>query len=153
MRHKTMENSISQERCKKCKLCIEVCPCNIIGVNKDGDVSFIPERISICLHCGQCMAICTTKAINVNTLSYDNDFIDLPENNIDFQNYINFLSNRRSIRNFKQNPISNEIIQNILESISYAPFGSEPQKVNIAVINNRKTIESALPYIADFLEI
>ena len=152
MKYKSLENTISQERCKKCKLCIEVCPCNIIGVNRDGDVSFIPERISICLHCGQCMAICSTKAIKVNALSYDNDITDVPENNVNYQSFINFISNRRSIRNFEQTLISKEIIQNILDSIYYAPFGSEPEKVNIAVVNNRKTIESALPYIADFLD-
>lgn len=147
-----MESNITQELCKKCKLCIEVCPCNIIGVNKDDEVYVIPERTSICLHCGQCMAICPTKAITVNTLSYDSDLTDLPENNVGYQNFINFLSNRRSMRNFKPNPISDEIIQKILESISYAPFGSAPEKVHITVVNNRKTIESALPYIADFLD-
>lgn len=147
-----MESNINQEICSKCKFCIEVCPCNIIGINTKEEVYFIPERKSICLHCGQCMAVCNTKAITVNGLSYDNDFIDLPENNIDYKNFIDFLANRRSIRNFKNKPISNEIINQILDSISYAPYGAEPEKINITVINNRKKIETALPYIAKFLD-
>ena len=112
-----MESNINQEICSKCKFCIEVCPCNIIGINTKEEVYFIPERKSICLHCGQCMAVCNTKAITVNGLSYDNDFIDLPENNIDYKNFIDFLANRRSIRNFKNKPISNEIINQILDDI------------------------------------
>ena len=147
-----MENNINQEICNKCKFCIEVCPSNVIGINTKEEVYFIPERESICINCGQCMAVCSTKAITVNGLSYDNDFIDLPENNIDYKNFIDFLANRRSIRNFKNKPVSNEIINQILNSISYAPYGAEPQKINITVINNRKKIETALPYISKFLD-
>ncbi len=150
--NKKMENKINQEICNKCKLCIEVCPCNIIGINTKNEVYFIPERKSICLNCGQCMSVCNTKAITINGLSYDNDFIDLPKNNIDYKNFIDFLANRRSIRNFKNKPISNEIINQILDSISYAPYGAKPKKINITVINNRKIIETALPYIAKFLD-
>lgn len=149
---KKMNSYINQELCRKCKFCIEVCPCNIIGINSEDEVYFIPERESICLNCGQCMAICSTKAIKVSGLSYDNDFIDLPANDMDYNNFIDFLANRRSIRNFKNKPISHEIMNQILDSISYAPFGAEPKKINIAVINNRKKIETALPFIAQFID-
>jgi len=147
-----MDSAIKLDLCSNCTLCIEVCPCNIIGLNTKEEVYFIPERKSICLHCGQCMAVCGTKAITVNGLSYDNDFIDLPENKIDYKNFVDFLSNRRSIRNFKNKSIPDKMLNQILDSISYAPFGAEPEKVNVTIVNNKKKIESALPYIADFLD-
>jgi len=147
-----MESIINQEICTKCKSCIEVCPSNVIGLNSKEEVYFIPERLSICLNCGQCMAVCTTKAVTVNGLSYENDFIDLPNNNINYNEFVNFLANRRSIRNFKDKSISNETIDQILDSISYAPYGAAPEKMNISVINDRKKIETALPYIENFLD-
>ena len=98
------------------------------------------------------MAVCSTKAITVNGLSYDNDFIDLPENMIDYKKFIDFLANRRSIRNFKDKTISNEIINQVLHSVSYAPFGAEPNKMCITVVNDRKKIESTLPLIENFLD-
>ncbi|MCP4179253.1 MAG: hypothetical protein GY756_15950 [bacterium] len=147
-----MKNKINTETCSKCKLCIEVCPCNIIGQNSTEEVYFIPERESICLSCGQCMTICSTKAISVKELSYENDLTDLPENNTDNYNFMNFLANRRSIRNFKDKPVPKEILNKILDSVAYAPFGAEPGKVNITIVNNRKKIESALPYIAGFID-
>ena len=147
-----MDSNINQEICSRCKLCIEVCPGNILGINQSEEVYFIPERKSICLNCGQCMAICSSKAITVNGLSYANDFIDVPENNIDYSKFVDFLANRRSVRNFKDIPIPNEIIDKILDSISYAPFGAEPNKMNITVVNDRKKIESVLPHIEKFLE-
>lgn len=147
-----MISTINIDLCKKCKLCIEICPCNIIGINENEEVHFIKERESICLHCGQCMAICSTKAISVNGLSYIDDFVDLPDNNIDYDNFIGFLSTRRSIRNFKDKAVSDEMLLKILESISYAPYGAEPEKINITVVNNREKIETALPYISKFLD-
>ena len=147
-----MDSTIKLELCSKCALCIEVCPCKIIGLNAKEEVYFIQERKSICLHCGQCMAVCGTKSITVNGFSYDNDFIDLPENKIDYKNFVDFLSNRRSIRNYKNKSIPEKMLNQILDSISYAPFGAEPEKVHVTVVNSRKKIESALPYIADFLD-
>ena len=147
-----MDSAIKLELCSKCILCIEVCPCNIIGLNTKEEVYFIPERKSICLHCGQCMAVCGTKAITVNGLSYDNDFIDLPENKVLYGDFFDFLSTRRSIRNFKDKSVPKEIIQKIIDSISFSPYGSAPNKINITVVNNRKTIESALPLISEFLD-
>ena len=81
----------------------------ILGLNDKGEVHFIQERESICLKCGQCMTICSTKAISVNGLSYENDFIDLPQNNIDYNSFIDFLANRRSIRNFKDKAVPDEV--------------------------------------------
>lgn len=147
-----MDNTINLDLCKKCKLCIEVCPCNIIGLNENDEISFIKDRESICLHCGQCMAICSTKAITVNGLSYDDDFVELPDNNVNYNNFTDFLANRRSVRNFKDKPIPNDVISKIINSVDYAPYGAEPEKINITVVNTRKTIETALPYISEFLD-
>ena len=147
-----MKSTVNSESCIKCKFCIEVCPCNIIGINPEEEVHFIAERTSICLKCGQCMAVCSTKSITINGLSYDNDIVDLPEHNVDHKSFVNFLANRRSVRNFKDKPVSNELIHQILESVAYAPNGADPEKINITIINNRKRIETALPYIAEFLD-
>jgi ferredoxin len=147
-----MENIINRNLCKNCKLCIEVCPCNIIELNAQNETYFIPDRESICLKCGQCMAVCKTKAISVKGLSYDHDFIDLPQNNVDYDNFIGFLANRRSVRNFKDKALPENILQGVVDSISYAPFGAAPDKMCITVINNRRKIESALPHIENFLD-
>jgi len=147
-----MGNSIDQEVCIKCKFCIEVCPCKIIGINDRDEVYFIQGRESICQQCGQCMAVCSTKAVLIEGLSYEKDLFDLPVNSIGYNDFIYFLSNRRSVRNYKDKSIPPGVINQILESISYAPYGAEPHKVSITVINNRTRIESALPHIAGFLD-
>jgi ferredoxin len=147
-----MKNLVNQEKCKKCKLCIDICPVNMIGIDEDGLVNFIPERENICLECGQCMAVCSTDAVKIAKYTYENDFIDLPENNVTYQKYIDFISTRRSVRNFKNKPIEKELIEKILVSLNFAPYGAEPDKVEITIVNNRKKIEKSLPLIENFLD-
>ncbi len=147
-----MEFNVNQNLCSKCRLCIEVCPSNLIGINEEGETNFIPERLSICLKCGQCMAICSTQAIQIEALSYDTHFKSLKKTNINYPDFVNFLSSRRSIRNFKDQAIPKELIRNLLDSLSYVPFGAAPEKGQISVINNRNQIEKALPFIESFLD-
>ena len=40
----------------------------------------------------------------------------------------------------------------MLNSLDYAPYGAEPNKVEIAIINNRKKIEELLPLTENFLD-
>lgn len=143
-----MKNKINQSTCKNCGICSKVCPNNIIGQN--GSIHFIKEREHLCLQCGQCMAVCPTKSVHIKGLS-DDDFYELPRNKSNYENFVEILSSRRSVRSFKNRLVSEDLIDEIVNSVSYAPFGAAPEKMEISIINNRETIESALPLISDFL--
>jgi ferredoxin len=147
-----MKNEIDNNKCKKCKLCIEVCPVNIIGIDENGLVNFISEREEICLKCGQCMAVCSTNAVKILKYSYEKDFDELPRGSFNFQEYKDFVSTRRSVRNFKNKLVEKETIEQLLEVLQYAPYGAEPNKVEISIINNRKKIEEILPLTEKFLD-
>jgi nitroreductase len=97
------------------------------------------------------MAICKTKAVQVDGISYDKELFELPGNRVNHEDFMNFLSNRRSVRNFEKDPVPDELIEKIISSIHFAPFGSHPEKVEITVINDRAIIDSSLPYISQFL--
>jgi len=72
--------SINQLTCKKCILCTEVCPNKILIKNESGEIVFRPDRVDLCFKCGQCMAVCSTRSITVDGLSYKTDFFELPQN-------------------------------------------------------------------------
>jgi NAD-dependent dihydropyrimidine dehydrogenase PreA subunit/nitroreductase len=144
-----MQNIIDQSLCKNCGTCTEVCPNKII--EKKDVTEFNQEREHLCQQCGQCMAICPVKSVHVEGLSYEADFHDQAGNTSNYENFVEILSSRRSVRAFKNRPVSEELLDEIVNSVSYAPFGAAPEKMEISVINNRETIESALPLISDFL--
>uniref|UniRef100_UPI003216C6C4 nitroreductase family protein n=1 Tax=uncultured Draconibacterium sp. TaxID=1573823 RepID=UPI003216C6C4 len=143
-----MQNTINQSLCKNCGICAEICPNNIIGQN--GNAQFKQEREQLCLECGQCMAVCPTKAIHVKGLSYEKDFIEFTSEKLDNKDFMNTLSSRRSVRTFKKKAVSDELIDEIVDAVSFAPYGASPEKMEISIINNRETIESALPLVSDF---
>lgn len=147
-----MKNFIDKETCTQCRLCVEICPCHIFGVNDQKEVYVIQQRESICQICGQCMAICKPEAISIEGLSYEKNFFDLPENKVGYDDFINFLSNRRSVRHFKNKPVPDEAMNQILDSIAFAPFGAMPEKMHITVVNDRAKIEEAQPYFFEFLD-
>lgn len=144
-----MKNSIDQSLCKNCGICAEVCPNKVIEQN--GSTQFKIGKEHLCLRCGQCMAICPAKSVHIEGLSYEIDFEELPSNTNNYESFIETLSTRRSVRNFRNKDVSEELIDKIIDSVSYAPFGASPEKMEISIINNRKTIESALPIISSFL--
>jgi ferredoxin len=74
------EIMIESSKCKKCKVCMEICP-NVISQLDNKTISIRPERIDLYIMCGQCMAACSEKAILVKGLDSDKDFFDLPEYN------------------------------------------------------------------------
>ncbi len=147
-----MKNYIHQDLCKECKLCIEVCPVNMIGIDSRGQVNFLPEREEICLKCGQCMAVCPSDAITNAKSYYKSIFTELPESKIDYSSFINFLSTRRSVRNFRNEKVDHESINKITNALKYVPYGAAPEKMKITIINNRAIIEKALPYTEKFLD-
>ncbi len=147
-----MKNIIDQASCEQCKLCIEVCPVNMIGIDHNGHVNFIPEREHLCLECGQCMAVCTTDSVQVAHYSYANNLSKLPAHKIDYQQYMDFIASRRSIRNYKNKPVEKQLIEKILSALNYAPYGAEPNKVEVTVVNSRETIEKCLPLTEKFLD-
>lgn len=146
--------TINQETCKKCLLCTEVCPNKILVKNEAGDVIPNPERTDICIKCGQCMAVCETEAIVVEGLSYKKDFFELPkyEQETIKTSFYDLISSRRSVRNFKDKTVPKEVLEKVVEAISFAPPSFTPLKTKIIVVQNKDLIKQSVPYMIDFYQ-
>jgi nitroreductase len=124
---------------------MEVCPQKIYIKNSLNEISTRPDRIDLCFKCGQCMAVCSTKSVVVDSLSYENDFFELPEDASYENAFFNLIHTRRAVRNFKDKPVPTEVLKKIVEAISFAPPGFPPLKTEIIVVQNRELIRNALP--------
>ena len=142
-----MENTIriDQKTCKKCLLCSEVCPNKILIRNNSNEITTRPDRIDLCVKCGQCMAICSTQSIIVDSLSYEHDFFSLPDNASYENSFYDMISTRRAVRNFKDKPVPKELLEKIVQAISFAPPSFPPLKIKIIVVQNTALIRKALP--------
>jgi nitroreductase/NAD-dependent dihydropyrimidine dehydrogenase PreA subunit len=149
----SMKNQISFncDICLKCGICGEICPNKIIVKNREGMTVF-QDREQLCFQCGQCMSVCPTSAIFVSGLSYEEDFCDIPEKGEYEKAFFDMILSRRSVRNFKDKPVPKEMLERIINSLSYAPIAFPPVKTEVIVIQNPNDIKRALPYFIELYD-
>lgn len=140
-------NSINQETCKLCGLCAEVCPMKIMIKKGAGGISFRQDRLPLCMKCGQSMAICPTQSFIVKGLSYAKDFFEMSDPIAPDIVFFNLIATRRAIRNFKDRPVPKELLEKIVQAMTFAPPGFTPIKTEITVIQDTEIIRKALPYM------
>lgn len=137
--------SINDETCTFCGLCGEVCPNLIMKVDRETGISLRSDRLAICIKCGQCMAICPFKSIQVVGLDYETDFFDLPKGKTADLHFDEMIKTRRAIRTYKDQPVSTEVLERIVEAISFAPPSFTPLKIELVVVQDTAVIRKALP--------
>jgi len=135
---------IDSNLCKKCKVCLEICP-NVIYEFKNDIIVTREERINLCFACGQCMAACAEMAILVKGLSYEKDFYLMPEKSDHEKPFQQLIDSRRSVRAFKNKPIPKEELEKIVQAISQAPPSFPPLKTELIVVQNQDIIHWTLP--------
>jgi len=142
----------NNDTCKACNLCAEVCPNKIIFKNKSHQMTTRDDRIGLCFKCGQCMAVCPTQSIAVHGLSYEHDFFALPGTNDHKKDFLDLIYSRRAIRNFQNKPVSKELLEKIVNAISFAPPGFPPIKTELTVVSDPAIIKRALPYMIELYD-
>ncbi len=113
---------IDQERCTGCGKCVNDC----IQFNlelREGKAHALSE----CMKCGHCVAICPEGAPSLPCyadvpVEYDAKTFDLPTENL-----INSIKFRRSIRDFKDEPISMEHLHLLMEAGGHTPTAKNAQ--------------------------
>jgi nitroreductase/NAD-dependent dihydropyrimidine dehydrogenase PreA subunit len=139
--------TIDRETCNVCGACADVCPANIMIKHDRDHISFCEDRIEFCIGCGQCMAVCPTKSIHIDGLSYDTDFTALPVGNSYENAFFDMITSRRAIRSFKDKPVPKDLLEKIVNAVTYAPPSSTPIKTEVVVVQDTSIVRQALPHM------
>ncbi|MFH0854953.1 MAG: nitroreductase family protein [Candidatus Omnitrophota bacterium] len=132
---------VDKTTCKGDGKCVEICPIRILRMNEKERVpEFIPGGGDICINCGHCFAFCPSGSIELSTMdpkvSMKLDHSKLPT----AEQVELLLKGRRSIRTYKDEPVSKESIEKLLDCSRYAPSGINRQPVNWLVINSKEKV-------------
>jgi len=137
--------SINRETCNVCGLCEEICPIRIMKKDGEAGIEFRPDRLFLCIQCGQCMAICPSQSIVVDGLAYSQDFFALPAGPVAEMPFLEMIKTRRAIRVFKEQPVPRELLEKVVQAITFAPPGFIPIKTEVVVVQDTAVIRQALP--------
>ncbi len=123
---------IDESKCLGCGKCVKDCVAAHLCV-EDGKVC---EQGGRCILCGHCEAICPTHAI---TLEGFEDEVPEKEEQVllDPDTLMAAIRTRRSIRQFTDKQIPEEVIDMIFEAGRLAPTGSNAQAISYVLIRDR----------------
>lgn len=134
--------TVDPSKCTKCGTCVKICPAGII---KFGDIG-LPEmdvRLSgRCIECGHCALFCPESANCLSFLKNDemvaSDDLDMPT----ASEALNFIKSRRSIRQFKSEPLPQDAFDRIFDAVKNAPTAVNRQPIRwIVSLDPEKTKE------------
>ncbi len=154
---RTNENgqiTINYERCNSCGLCINVCK-DFSLIMEDNRPVVSNHPVFGCIACGQCMAVCPTGAIEISGREMTpDDRIDLSEmkNKPSYDQLKNLMIGRRSIRDFKEMEVGEELVEKIINAAVSAPMGLPPSDVHLLVIKGKEKVREFSFDVLDYFD-
>ena len=135
---------IDQDKCNDCGICGHLCPRHIPETVEQGNEkkTIISEkRIDLCMECGQCEAVCPNQAIHVTKLKGE-DFDPVPTLDISDEQLLSLMKHRRSVRRYKDKPVSRDILERMLEAAHLAPTGTGRRSTGAIIIDEPKILNA-----------
>ena len=140
---------IDVEECIGCGQCKSVCIRDNIEID---EVAY--ETGSNCFECGHCMAICPTKAVTLKIFKgRENRIVEYNPNKIplDYDDLLNFLKQRRSMRWFKKKKIDKDTFNKLIEGAYYSPSAQNQQDVEFVVLDNK--LNDFMKHVYDIIKV
>jgi nitroreductase/NAD-dependent dihydropyrimidine dehydrogenase PreA subunit len=139
---------VKKDLCIGCNACVKECPANLYSIKTDpstpkGTVVY-DDPYDWCTGCGHCLAVCPRNAIMWNdaaAASPDADGIEHPESLCSYDNLLQFLQSKRSVRHYLPQSVSQDKVEAVLEAMRWAPSGHNMQACRYLAIRDRDMVK------------
>lgn len=127
---------VDLDKCIKCKACVSECPLRLYYFKNDNLILW-KYADKTCMECGHCVAVCPTKAIKLKQLPME-DVREIPEDitKPSYDDLLTFFRIRRSVRQFKDQPVAEELWNKLIEAARTAPTGHNDQLVHLTIVRD-----------------
>ncbi len=135
---------IDKEKCIKCGACIKDCITYSLEKDQEGFACLSEKGESLCISCQHCFSICPTGAISFEGNKPENaeaSFFPQPED------VLKLIKSRRSIRQYKDEEISEDLIEKIKEMLPYIPTGCNFNGLHFSFIESKTAMNQIREYV------
>jgi nitroreductase/NAD-dependent dihydropyrimidine dehydrogenase PreA subunit len=140
---------VNTDKCTGCGLCVKVCPAFVFELREKKVEAVYGEG---CIACGHCWAVCPEEAVSQQEVRTDTSVKPGPEPAVAADALQLLIRERRSVRLFKNKPVSKDQLEKIIDAGRYAPTGSNRQDVNYVVVSNDQKISELRSLVDGFME-
>lgn len=141
--------SIDTEKCTACGICVLRCARCFA---QEGDRIEVHADAANCNLCGHCVALCPADAIVHEKMDMTN-FVPIVELVVfDTDRFVEFIRERRSHRLFQEREIAKETLEKLVDTVRYAPTGSNVQTVEVVVVRNPEKRQRLSDLTVDFFD-
>ena len=142
--------TVDESLCVQDGLCAEECPLGCITIDGDGLPGPHEKKAAYCIKCGHCMAVCPTGALRLECLSEPAVPMDAGAK-ISPEQAAQFLKGRRSVRRFRDEPLSRDELAGLLDLTQYAPSGHNARPVRWSVAGTPEAVRSVAAATAEWM--
>lgn len=143
---------IDYNKCINCKKCVIACPANVF---KSDDNNVYIDKNMICIKCLHCAAVCPKEAVgfddnnnNTETILRSDSFKNAGGISKTIEEYI---TNRRSYRNFNRDMVPKSEILHALEVAKWAPSAKNEHPVKYIVVEGRAKLDIIMDLVIDYV--
>jgi nitroreductase/NAD-dependent dihydropyrimidine dehydrogenase PreA subunit len=145
---------IDLEKCTNCKDCVNICVRRNYRITEgQNQVKFDDSRD--CILCGHCISVCPENAIiyeDMGDEAMEYQKKQSPSELIPYSTLQQFLRTKRSVRKYKEDKVPKELIEKVLNTMRYAPTGTNRRTMSCHVISNEETIKTLVDSIVEHRE-
>lgn len=124
---------IDRNKCIGCGLCAKDC---VYGCLEVYDGKAILHSAG-CIECGHCYAVCPENAVLMKTVQPE-EGTPVPMTAIAPETLLSAMKSRRTIRQFRPEPVEEEILHKIIEAGRYCPTATNSQDVAYTILGSRQ---------------
>ena len=130
---------IDKEKCVACGACVRDCAVHVLTAGVDGIPAVRPQDERFCLNCQHCLAVCTHGAVTCNGVGFA-DTLEI-ESVPDGAAEAALVRQRRSVRQWRNEPIPEDVWRRLVDSLAWMPTGCNDHRLHFTVVRYTARME------------
>ncbi|HRU80373.1 MAG TPA: nitroreductase family protein [Methanolinea sp.] len=144
---------VNPDSCTRCGICAIVCPMGIVSAPGEQTLPGVPDAASaLCIRCGHCEAYCPAQALLLCDRADEKVWIPQGAGSVNPQDLGIYMRKRRSVRNYRDDPVPAEKVREVLDIARYAATGGCGQPVEWTVVLDRARVRRIAELTIEWLK-